>query len=132
VTLPNQEIDLIHYKSSNAHIFINSLRIHLKLKTWSILCIYLMSGPLLCSYNTFPGLSFLLPDFKGFESSNSSHTVYTGNGAQGPRPVTPGERCAGSNVTCDTVEQVRRKLLFEAILRRIRGVTHMRRLECDR
>ena len=72
VTLPNQEIDLIHYKSSNAHIFISSLRICLKLKTWSILCIYLMSVPLLRSYTTFPGLSFLLPDFEGFESSNSS------------------------------------------------------------
>ena len=72
VTLPNQEIDLIHYENSKAHIFISSLQIHLKLKTWSILCIYLMSVPLLCSYTTFPGLSFLLPDFEGFESSNSS------------------------------------------------------------
>jgi hypothetical protein len=72
VTLPNQEIDLIHYKNSKAHIFISSLRIHLKLKMWSILCIYLMSVPLLCSYITFPRLSFLLPDFEGFESSNSS------------------------------------------------------------
>jgi hypothetical protein len=72
VTLPNQEIDLIDYKNSNAHIFISSLRIHLKLKTWSILCIYLMSGPLLYSYTDFPGFIFLLPDFEGFESSNSS------------------------------------------------------------
>ncbi len=59
-------------ENSNAHIFISSLWIHLKLEMWSILCIYLMSGPLLCSYTTFPGLSFLLPDFEGFESSNSS------------------------------------------------------------
>jgi hypothetical protein len=67
VTLPNQEIDLIHHKNSKAHIFISSLRIHLKLKMWSILCIYLMSVPLLCSYITFPRLSFLVPDFEGFE-----------------------------------------------------------------
>jgi len=72
VTLPNQEIDLIHHKNSKAHISISSLRIHLKLKTWSIRCIYLMFVPLLFSYITFPRLCFLLPDFEGFESSNSS------------------------------------------------------------
>src|SRR5882762_10816641 len=72
VTLPNQEIDLIHHKNSKAHISISSLWIHLKLKTWSIRCIYLMFVPLLCSYITFPRLCFLLPDFEGFESSNSS------------------------------------------------------------
>jgi hypothetical protein len=72
VTLPNREMALIHRGNSKPHIFISSLRICLKLKTWSILCIYLMSVPLLCSYTTFPRLSFLQPDFEGFESSNSS------------------------------------------------------------
>ena len=72
MTLPNQEIDLIQYKNLKAHIFISSWQIHLKLKTWSILSIYLIYVPLLYIYTTFPGFSFLLPDFEGFESSNSS------------------------------------------------------------
>ena len=59
MTLPNQEIDLIYYKSSNAHMD--------SLKTENVVysMIYLMSWTLITCRVIIasPGLSFSLPDF---------------------------------------------------------------------